>query len=91
MTSRSDYLFATPSFAEGAGRLFDFADVLTEYNYTASGEVADAVALWCDWTAVGDDVRGALLQYIEEADDDRQGALAEALLARLGRESSVRR
>ena len=59
----ADFLFATPSWQEGTGRLVDFADSLTEYNTTpASGddEGADTRATRQDWTAVGNRIRQAI-------------------------------
>jgi len=60
---RSDFLFATPSFVEGMGRLIDFGDLLTEYNTSRTSEEADRRATTQDWLAVGDELRGALATY----------------------------
>lgn len=57
---RSTFLFASPSWKEGVGRLVDFANTLTEYNRTPPPEDPDARALAQDWLAVGDDLRFAL-------------------------------
>lgn len=57
---RSTFLFALPSWKEGAGRLMDFADTLTEYNRTPPPDDADDRALRQDWLAVGDYLRAAL-------------------------------
>jgi hypothetical protein len=57
---RSMFLFALPSWQEGAGRLVDFGDSLTEYNRTAGPEDPDARATAQDWLAVGDHIRSAL-------------------------------
>jgi len=54
---RSTFLFALPSWQEGAGRLVDFGSSLTEYNRTAN---PDARAAAQDWLAVGDCLRLAL-------------------------------
>jgi hypothetical protein len=62
----SDFLFATPSFTEGVGRLVDFGNALTEYNVSRSTEEADKRALTQDWLAVGDDIRGAVVAYRED-------------------------
>lgn len=59
----SDFLFATPSFAEGMGRLVDFGNTLTEYNRTRSSAEADQRAITQDWLAVGDDIRGAIAEF----------------------------
>ena len=69
MGSYSDLLFARPSFFEGAGRILDFGDTLTEYNSSPTPEQADYLALLSDWCAVGEDLRRAL---------DRVGAQIEA-------------
>lgn len=53
MGNFSDFLFATPSFTEGAARLFDFGGTLQEYNTSPTPEEADALALHADWAAVG--------------------------------------
>ncbi len=78
MTGKSTYLFANPSFKEGAGRLLDFADSLTEYNYAPTPAQADAIALALDWYAVGDDLRGAMIRFVDDNPE-----LRKALQARL--------
>ena len=55
---RSTFLFAMPTWQEGAGRLVDFANALTEYNRTDGDPDARATAQ--DWRAVGDCLREAL-------------------------------
>lgn len=57
---RSTFLFATPTWQEGVGRLVDFANVLTEYNRTHPPEDPDTRALAQDWLAVGDDLCTAM-------------------------------
>ena len=49
------FLFARPSFVEGAARIFDFSNTLSMYNYSKNDDEADARALYSDWVAVGDD------------------------------------
>jgi hypothetical protein len=61
--SESTYLFAVPSWVEGVGRIFDFGDALSEYNYSATPEDADAVATYLDWSAVGGDLRRAIGEF----------------------------
>jgi len=51
---------ATPTWQEGAGRLVDFSDSLTEYNQTDSAANADARPIAQDWLAVGDYIRDAM-------------------------------
>ncbi|MDP8929870.1 MAG: hypothetical protein M3O70_15200 [Actinomycetota bacterium] len=67
MSKRSTYFFALPTWMEGVGRLVDFADTLTQYNYAARPDVADALATRMDWHAVGDDLRTAVRQVSSEA------------------------
>ncbi len=55
----STVLFATPTWMEGVGRLLDFGDTLTTYNVAATPEQTDAIAMWADWAAVGQDIRNA--------------------------------
>ncbi len=60
---RSTFLFATPTWREGVGRLVDFGDALTEYNRTSTPEDADTRAAAQDWLAVGDELRAAMSLY----------------------------
>ena len=62
---RSTFLFATPSWYEGVGRLMDFANSLSAYNRTSTPEDADARATTQDWLAVGDRLRSALAKFPE--------------------------
>jgi len=62
MGGLSSFLFARPSFLEGVGRLVDFGGFLNEYNYSPNGNEADNLALWADWTAIGNDMRVAWLE-----------------------------
>lgn len=71
MNGYSDYLFARPSFGEGWARLFDFGNVLTEYNVSRDGAAADARAFAADWRAVGADVREAMKTYERTAQRGR--------------------
>jgi hypothetical protein len=59
MGDYSFLLFARPSFIEGAARIFDFGNSLTEYNYSENGEQADALALRADYEAIAGDMRKA--------------------------------
>ena len=56
----STFLFACPSFFEGAGRLVDFGNFLSEYNKSPSSAYADDVALRADWNAVAMDLNDAI-------------------------------
>jgi hypothetical protein len=56
MNDFASILFARPSIAEGAARILDFADLLSEYNSSLTPAQADDLALRADWRAIGDDV-----------------------------------
>jgi len=56
----SDLLFARPSLISGIARTFDLFGVFDFYNISPSGDIADARALYSDWSAVGDDLRKAM-------------------------------
>jgi len=64
---RATFLFALPTWQEGAGRLVDFGDSLTEYNRTTAPEHPDTRAATQDWLAVGDCLRWALWTYANKA------------------------
>ena len=57
----SDFLFATPSFKTGAGRVLDLWASLENYSYNFSrtpGE-ADCRAIGADWAVIGKDLQEA--------------------------------
>lgn len=59
---RTDFLFASPSFLTGAGRVMDLGGVLEQdsYNMSATPEEADARAIATDWQMVGQDLARAV-------------------------------
>ena len=59
----SDFLFARPSFLEGAARVLDVDCTLQEYNKSATPEEADALALFKDFQAAGNDIRSAMGEF----------------------------
>ena len=63
MNEQFGLLYATPSFVEGIARAIDIGDTLTEYNYSETGNLADARALRSDWRAIGEDMRQAIIQF----------------------------
>jgi len=71
MTKYSTFLFAPPSFLEGAARAIDFGDFLTEYNAAPNDEMADSIALTADWLAIGNDMRAAMAQFARELEARR--------------------
>ena len=53
----SDYLFARPSFMEGAARMLDLGGTLTEFNQVLTPSQADYYAIRQDWGVVGRGLR----------------------------------
>lgn len=66
MGDYSRFLIPDSGLAEGAGRIFDFADALNEYNTSPSPEEADHLALLSDWAQCGDDLDAAINEYAKE-------------------------
>jgi hypothetical protein len=65
--SRTDFLFARPSFMEGFARIVDFGGSLNEYNSSQSHEEADAMAIQKDFAVVGNDIWSAVTEYANAA------------------------
>ena len=59
----TSYLYARPSFVEGVSRLIDFGNTLQQYNISLNHNQADALALYFDWLAIGNDLTNAMNQY----------------------------
>ena len=68
MMDYTSRLFARPSFVEGMARVLDMGGTLNEYNTSPSGEEADAIAIWSDWAAIGQDMRAVMGDYEGEYD-----------------------
>ena len=60
------HLFARPSFVEGMARIMDLSGSLQTYNYSETGEQADAKATYNDWKAVGKDIESAIREHEQE-------------------------
>jgi hypothetical protein len=56
-------LLPNPSFIEGMGRIFDFADTLTQYNRSPTGAEADYYAFCSDWDQIANDMKIAARRY----------------------------
>lgn len=54
--SRTDFLYSSPSFLSGAASVLDIGATFTRFNTSATGEEADARAMWSDWAVVGQDL-----------------------------------
>ncbi len=74
-------LLARPSFLEGIARLFDFGNTLSQYYFNEpdvlTPQEADALAIYSDWQAVGDDMREVMMEYSNS--EEFQKALYEFL------------
>lgn len=68
----SSYLFSTPSFIEGVGRLLDFGSTLNNYNYSKSDKEADYRAISSDWRAVGNDMREVMESEVKKTLSKKQ-------------------
>lgn len=62
--------YARPSFWTGVASIFDFGGALNRYHVDAPGTRADALAMWADWQAVGDDMRAALQAFEAERENE---------------------
>jgi hypothetical protein len=60
VTSLSTFLFADPSLLSGMAHLLDFWGTYDSYNHSRTIEEADAIALYADWRAVGQELMDAL-------------------------------
>lgn len=63
---RPDLLFARPSWLSGVARSLDLAGQFDDYNESATGEMADAKALFCDWRIVGESLANAMRAFGRE-------------------------
>lgn len=61
MSDLSTFLFARPSFLEGAARVMDLGNTLSDYNFSATEQEADTIACACDWRQVAEDMWRAIL------------------------------
>lgn len=63
---KTDFLFAQPSFASGAARVFDLFGQFDGYNISETPAEADAKAIAADWIVVGQDIADAIEQNESE-------------------------
>ncbi len=64
--TETEFLFARPRVWYGASRLLDLAALLDTYNISPTPEIADELALYCDWYMVGEDFRSAIGKFLQE-------------------------
>ncbi len=62
--SESMRQISVPSFLNGAARALDLGSTFDVYNESDSPRNADTFALASDWIQVGNDIAGALDQYV---------------------------
>lgn len=59
------FLFAQPSFLEGMARVLDLGNTLNVYNDSPTEKIADARAIFSDWSMVGQDIEQAISENRE--------------------------
>ena len=69
MGRRKLFLFPTPSFATGVGRLLDLTGAINLYNPARFDPQADVDAARADWAAVGQDMWEAIRRYATQPPD----------------------
>lgn len=60
MNDYTGFLFARPNALEGAGRILDFGNQMSQYNVSKDGHTADGRALTADLQAVAADLQDIL-------------------------------
>ncbi len=70
MEIRTDFLFSTPNFLEGAGNVINLAGNYHEYAVSETGDGADKKAIRNDFFVIGKDLFNAMMifknQHIEK-------------------------
>ena len=56
----TNFLFAMPTFCSGMGRILDLGGVFDSYNERRSSQEADAIAMYADFSMVGQDLVQAM-------------------------------
>jgi hypothetical protein len=67
--SLTGFLYARPSFLEGAASVLDLGGTMAMFNESLSGEQADFLALSSDWQNIGNDIREAMRAFARELPD----------------------
>ena len=62
--SHASFRFAMPSFLSGVARTLDFMGTLDDYRSGCGDERLDALAVYHDWSAVGDDLGAAMNAHL---------------------------
>lgn len=67
MIMGTDFLYARPKFSGGMAAAFDLSGILvSEYNRSATPNMADFRALQSDWAIAGADISKAIRQFEKE-------------------------
>lgn len=72
MGSKSDFLFAWPSFLGGMASVLDLGATLRCYNISPSEWEADRRAIQADWLTVGDDLLQAMNHFYGEIREQKR-------------------
>ena len=70
MNGLTDYFFAMPSFLSGVGRALDIGGKFDEYNFAATPEETDAIAIYTSCRAIGEDMMAACARFERELERD---------------------
>lgn len=62
----SDFLYTSPSFIGGMASVIDIGGGLLQFNESRNESEADALAMYNDFKAVGDDLRSAAKVILDE-------------------------
>ncbi len=62
--SHASFRFTMPSFLSGLAQTLDFMGTLNDYQWGMSDERLDALAIYHDWSAVGDDLGAAMNAHL---------------------------
>jgi hypothetical protein len=62
----SGFLFATPSFWQGAASVLDLGATLVEFNRFSTVEEADLRGIASDWAITGKDIKAAIESFTEK-------------------------
>ena len=64
LDARSSFLFPDPSPLDGFARTLDIGSTYDRFNTSRSAVEADAVAIYNDWAAVGEDLYRSMAQVV---------------------------
>lgn len=65
--SRTDFLYATPTFLSGAATVFAVSGFSHRYNRSSTEFEADSRAIYSDWSLVGQDIGTSTSSLVKKA------------------------